>query len=308
MCAFRRVYVCVCVCVVCLARWARKLMSGRIKSVIISLWQTTRHFRRCRCRAAPPLLPAYTRKHPNTHTHTQTRAPHKNADKNPNCQKNKCIIYYLTLHIILFPFTSSSAVLSVANVECIHISIAFRQGKIISKIGIARLLLKYDFQCLDDKEIEFENHSVVLVPRNGINLRVTNRPLDSFSWDTFFYFRRGCAIINVKYLWGEKNRTFYEQYINYMQSLNVTEWEPEIDYTFDFGNNSNFCFDIVLKYLFQMALISTCMPLKSLIYQQYTKHSVSKFIQKVLIPYLHISDIHNIEYLILKYHLSVLIK
>lgn len=53
--------------------------------------------------------------------------------------------------------------------------IGLRLGKIISKIGIILLLQKYDFECLEKKELEIANHSVTIAIKGGINLKVSNR-------------------------------------------------------------------------------------------------------------------------------------
>lgn len=53
--------------------------------------------------------------------------------------------------------------------------IAMRMGKMVTKIGIIMLLQKYSFECLEHGELEFDNHSVTLILKNGINLKVSNR-------------------------------------------------------------------------------------------------------------------------------------
>lgn len=50
-----------------------------------------------------------------------------------------------------------------------------RMGKMVTKIGIIMLLPKYNFECLEHGELEFDNHSVTLMLKNGINLKVSNR-------------------------------------------------------------------------------------------------------------------------------------
>lgn len=50
-----------------------------------------------------------------------------------------------------------------------------RMGKIVSKIALISLLQKYDFACTENREIEFDRHSVTLIAKGGINLKVTNR-------------------------------------------------------------------------------------------------------------------------------------
>lgn len=53
--------------------------------------------------------------------------------------------------------------------------IAMRMGKMVTKIGIIMLLQKYSFECFEHGELEFDNHSVTLILKNGINLKVSNR-------------------------------------------------------------------------------------------------------------------------------------
>lgn len=53
--------------------------------------------------------------------------------------------------------------------------IGLRLGKMVTKIGLIMLLQKYDFECLQKGELEFDNHSVTLVLRGGINLKVSHR-------------------------------------------------------------------------------------------------------------------------------------
>lgn len=48
-------------------------------------------------------------------------------------------------------------------------------GKITTKIALILLLQKYNFECMDNRELEFDSHSVTLMVKGGINLRVTNR-------------------------------------------------------------------------------------------------------------------------------------
>lgn len=53
--------------------------------------------------------------------------------------------------------------------------IGLRMGKMVTKIGLIMLLQKYNFECLKKGELEFDNHSVVLVLRGGIDLKVSHR-------------------------------------------------------------------------------------------------------------------------------------
>lgn len=52
-----------------------------------------------------------------------------------------------------------------------------RLGKISTKIALATLLHKYNFECLNDRELEFDSHSLTLVVKGGINVRITNRKI-----------------------------------------------------------------------------------------------------------------------------------
>lgn len=45
----------------------------------------------------------------------------------------------------------------------------------IAKIGLVQLLRSYDFECVDDAEIEFHNFSVTMVPKCGVEIRVLER-------------------------------------------------------------------------------------------------------------------------------------
>lgn len=53
--------------------------------------------------------------------------------------------------------------------------LGLRMGKMVSKIGLIMLMQKYDFECMKKGELEFDNHSVTLVLKGGINLKVSNR-------------------------------------------------------------------------------------------------------------------------------------
>lgn len=45
----------------------------------------------------------------------------------------------------------------------------------VTKIGLIMLLQKYDFECDEKGELEFDNHSVTLILKHGINLKVSDR-------------------------------------------------------------------------------------------------------------------------------------
>lgn len=50
-------------------------------------------------------------------------------------------------------------------------------GKITTKIALISLLHKFNFECINDRELEFDVHSVTLVVKGGISVRVTNRKI-----------------------------------------------------------------------------------------------------------------------------------
>lgn len=56
-----------------------------------------------------------------------------------------------------------------------HNCIAFRLGKLVSKVCLALLLSKYNFEAQNDHEIEFDPGTVPLVATGGISLIVTKR-------------------------------------------------------------------------------------------------------------------------------------
>lgn len=53
--------------------------------------------------------------------------------------------------------------------------LGLRMGKMVSKVGLIMLMQKYEFECMKKGELEFDNHSVTLVLKGGINLKVSNR-------------------------------------------------------------------------------------------------------------------------------------
>lgn len=48
-------------------------------------------------------------------------------------------------------------------------------GKMVTKVGMIMLLQQYNFECLKKGELEFDNHSVTLVLKHGIDLKVSKR-------------------------------------------------------------------------------------------------------------------------------------
>lgn len=53
--------------------------------------------------------------------------------------------------------------------------VGMRMGKIVAKIGLIMLLQKFNFECMDNRDLEHDTHSVTLVVKGGINLRISNR-------------------------------------------------------------------------------------------------------------------------------------
>lgn len=50
-----------------------------------------------------------------------------------------------------------------------------RMGLMVAKIGLVMLLQKYNFECKDKRDLEFDTHSVTLKVKDGIYLNVSNR-------------------------------------------------------------------------------------------------------------------------------------
>lgn len=55
--------------------------------------------------------------------------------------------------------------------------IGLRMGKIVTKIALISLLQSYDFECVDDRELEIANHGLTISIESGINVRVSNRQI-----------------------------------------------------------------------------------------------------------------------------------
>lgn len=55
------------------------------------------------------------------------------------------------------------------------IYIGLRLGKLMAKVGIIKLLQKYNFTPLNDDELVFDNYGVTLHVLGGIPLKITNR-------------------------------------------------------------------------------------------------------------------------------------
>lgn len=53
--------------------------------------------------------------------------------------------------------------------------IGLRLGKIVAKLGLVQLLRSYDYEIIEDKEIEFDNYAITLIPKGGVEIRVVNR-------------------------------------------------------------------------------------------------------------------------------------
>lgn len=48
-------------------------------------------------------------------------------------------------------------------------------GFVVAKVAVVKLLSKYSFESVDNKPIEFATHSVGLVPKGGLKLKVHKR-------------------------------------------------------------------------------------------------------------------------------------
>ncbi len=53
--------------------------------------------------------------------------------------------------------------------------IGLRMGKTIAKVGLVKVLKKFEFTKIDDHPMEFMATTVTLMAKNGINLKVTHR-------------------------------------------------------------------------------------------------------------------------------------
>lgn len=56
-----------------------------------------------------------------------------------------------------------------------RICIGARLGKVVVQAALVKLLQKFDFNKINDNEIEFENYAVPLVAKGGINVRISNK-------------------------------------------------------------------------------------------------------------------------------------
>lgn len=45
----------------------------------------------------------------------------------------------------------------------------------VAKIGLVQLLRSFDFEPIQKGEIEYQNYSVTLIPKGGVEIRVVNR-------------------------------------------------------------------------------------------------------------------------------------
>lgn len=55
--------------------------------------------------------------------------------------------------------------------------IGARFGKLAARSGLVKLLHSFEFEKIDDREIEYANYSVPLVAKGGINVRISKRIL-----------------------------------------------------------------------------------------------------------------------------------
>lgn len=72
----------------------------------------------------------------------------------------------------------SEHVIYIRSFVCNSVTLlGLRLGKMIAKIGLVQLLRSYDFECVNDAEIEFHNFSITMIPKGGVEIRVVERQL-----------------------------------------------------------------------------------------------------------------------------------
>lgn len=55
------------------------------------------------------------------------------------------------------------------------IHLGLRLGKVVAKVGLVTILRQFEFECAEDKEIEFDNFAVTLSPKGGVEMKVRRR-------------------------------------------------------------------------------------------------------------------------------------
>lgn len=50
--------------------------------------------------------------------------------------------------------------------------IAYRLGQMNAKVAIVKLLTTFRFECIEKKEIEFDNYGATLMPKGGVNVKI----------------------------------------------------------------------------------------------------------------------------------------
>lgn len=58
-----------------------------------------------------------------------------------------------------------------------RICIGARLGKLVVQTAVVKLLQKFDFNKINDNEIEFENYGVPLVAKGGMNVKISQKKL-----------------------------------------------------------------------------------------------------------------------------------
>lgn len=53
--------------------------------------------------------------------------------------------------------------------------IGMRMGQVVTKIALIKILQRYSFACVEDKELSIANHALTIAIKGGINVRVSNR-------------------------------------------------------------------------------------------------------------------------------------
>uniref|UniRef100_T1GXI3 Cytochrome P450 n=1 Tax=Megaselia scalaris TaxID=36166 RepID=T1GXI3_MEGSC len=56
-----------------------------------------------------------------------------------------------------------------------RICIAYRLGKLSAKVAVVTMLSNFSIECIEKKEIEIDSHSVPLVPKGGVNVKLSRK-------------------------------------------------------------------------------------------------------------------------------------
>lgn len=53
--------------------------------------------------------------------------------------------------------------------------IAFRLGRVSAKTGIVTVLSNFKIESIEKRELEIDNYSVVIMPKGGVNIKLTRK-------------------------------------------------------------------------------------------------------------------------------------